>query len=367
MLTPKMKVMLVRLGACLALVVVVVWLMRALSSVTTMLLVSFFLAYILNPLARNLSNRGLGRSGAAVFLLALGFLGFMVLVFLILPAIMQEIRLFASVAPKYWDTLKSFVSAVAGRLNIQIPSDWDEITTIIFQKGGHHLPSVADFSTRLIATLFKSTVSIFSSLIYFLLVPILTYYFLVSFEDITKWVEDLIPYYAREPVIEKLTEIDRILAAFIRGQLTIALIMGSLYSVGFLIIGIDLAFVLGILAGILWLIPYMGTLFALVSGCLMALGQYGDLLHLVYVLILAGLIQVLEGYILTPRIVGQAIGLHPVVYILAIIIGANLFGFVGVLVAIPVAAILKVLLKSALAAYQTSYLYREPSQGQEKA
>jgi predicted PurR-regulated permease PerM len=164
--------------------------------------------------------------------------------------------------------------------------------------------------------------------------------------------------------MDKVRQMDTVLAAFIRGQLIVATVLGVLYSIGFLIIGIDLALLLGIVSGLLWIIPYVGTLFGILAGSAMALAKYGDLVHVGYVLGWIGAVQLLEGNVLTPKIVGHAVGLHPVVYILALIVGANLFGFVGMLVAIPVTAAMNVLVSTALEAYRNSYLYNDP--GMEK-
>jgi predicted PurR-regulated permease PerM len=366
MLSPKMRITLMRAGAGFALVLVLVWLMHALRPVATMVMVSFLLAYILNPLVRRISARGLSRSAAAFLLLAFGFVLIAGAVLLLLPAVIEEIGRFVAAAPRYWTTIRTFVLEAAEKLNVRLPGDWDQLTVMAIERGKQYLPSVADFGARFFSSLFRSAVSFLSAVLYTLLVPVIAYYLLVSFEYIKQEGRELIPHYARQPVVDKLGEIDTVLAAFIRGQLTVASIIGVLYSVGFLVIGIDLALVLGIISGVLWVIPYVGTIFAVVVGSAIALAQHGDLLHVAYVLALAGCIQLLEGYLLTPRIVGHAIGLHPVVYILAVIVGANLFGFVGVLVAIPVTAVLKVLLKSALAAYRESYLYAEqPQSGEE--
>jgi predicted PurR-regulated permease PerM len=190
-------------------------------------------------------------------------------------------------------------------------------------------------------------------------VPIITYYLMVSFEKMRKEIRDLIPPYTRDAIVGKLQQIDTVLAAFVRGQLTVSLIMALLYTIGFVLIGIDLAIVLGVTSGLLFVIPYFGTMIGVVGGSLMALAKFGDLAHVGYVLGWIALVQLMEGYLITPRIVGHAIGLNPVVYILALIVGGNLFGLVGLLIAIPVAAVLKVLLVSAVDAYRKSYLYAE--------
>jgi predicted PurR-regulated permease PerM len=280
------------------------------------------------------------------------------------PAVFREIASFAKVLPKYLAVLQDSIARLLDTLNINFPKDWNEVTALAVEKGKQALPTLADTAREVFSSLFASTVRILSTLFYVLLIPVITYYLLVSFEGMKQTIYDLIPPYAREPVVEKLKQIDMVLSGFIRGQLTICLILAGLYSLGFFIIGIDLAILLGVLSGLLFIIPYFGTLFGIISGSLMAFFKYGDLTHVLYVLGWIASVQLLEGYFLTPRIVGHAIGLHPVVYILSLLAAGNLFGFVGLLVAIPVTAVLKVLLMTLLDAYTASYLYQEPAESQ---
>jgi predicted PurR-regulated permease PerM len=279
----------------------------------------------------------------------------------LLPALIGEIVNFAAEAPRYLAALHQLALKAAELLDIKIPENWSQVADLLIARGREMLPNIAQSATgivsQVVSSVFRSTISVLSVLIHVILVPVIAYYLLVSFEDIRKGIVDLIPPYTREPIVEKLRQIDMVLASFIRGQLTIAAILGVLYSIGFVAIGIDLALVIGVVSGILWIVPYLGTLIAVVGGSAMAVAQFGDLAHVAYVCFWIAAVQLLESYVLTPRIVGKAIGLHPVVYILALIVGANLFGFVGMLVAIPVTAVLKVLLVSATEAYRASYLY----------
>jgi predicted PurR-regulated permease PerM len=360
-MTPKIKTTLTRAGAVLALVLVLMWLMSSMASVTTMLMIALFLAYVLNPLVIRLTSCGLGRSVSAFMLLLLGLTLALTFLLVLVPAVLGEIARFARVAPRYMAGLQDILLLAAEKLNLEIPKDWQELTQMLVEPVRKVLPGVADFTARLFATLFKSTLHIISSLFYALMVPVIAYYLMVSFEDMKRSVEDLIPPYVRKTVLDKLREIDSVVAAFVRGQLTVACLLGVLYSAGFLLVGIDLALVLGLLCGMLAIIPYVGSLVALIVGPAMALAKFGDLTHAAALVGWIAAVQVLEGYVLTPRIVGHAIGLHPVVYILALIAAGNLFGFVGMLVAIPVTAVLKVLLKSGIQAYRNSSLYRDLS------
>jgi predicted PurR-regulated permease PerM len=358
-MTPKTKRTMVRAGAGVAFMLLLIFLMHGLASVTTMLMVAFVMAYILNPVVQQLNLLGLGRSTAAFLVLLLGFMVIVGFVLIVLPAVLGEIGRFAGKLPRYWSALQTFVLQAAQQLKLEVPQDWEEVTNLVIERGRQMLPGLADYSTRVVSSVFKSTMSFISMAFYVLMVPVIAYYLMVSFEHVKRDTEDLIPPYLREQVMDKVRQIDAVLAAFIRGQLTVATVLGILYSIGFLIIGIDLALVLGILSGLLWIIPYVGTMFALLAGSAMALAKFGDVLHVGYVVAWLAAVQLLEGYVLTPRIVGHAVGLHPVVYILALIVGANLFGFVGLLVAIPVTAALKVLLKTGLDAYRNSYLYND--------
>jgi predicted PurR-regulated permease PerM len=358
-MTPKTKTTLMRSGAVLAFVLVLLWLMSSLPSVTTMLMIALALAYVLNPLVLRLTSLGLGRSVSAFLPLFVGLLVMAVFVLVLVPALLGEIGRFASSAPRYWSTLQRLALEAAGMLNIEVPQDWDGLLQMLVEPVRRILPGVADFSARMVSSLFQSTLHMLSTVLYALMIPVIAYYLMVSFEDIRREVEDLIPPYARKTVVGKLREIDAVVAAFVRGQVTVACMLGVLYTVGFVVIGIELALVLGVLCGILSIVPYVGSFLALTLGSAMALAKYGDLVHVAALVGWIGVVQVLEGYVLTPRIVGHAIGLHPVVYILALIVAGNLFGFVGMLVAIPVTAVLKVLLMTGVKAYRDSSLYRD--------
>ena len=168
---------------------------------------------------------------------------------------------------------------LAEKFGVSIPQDWDQVTSLIVERGRQFLPRIADISVRAFFSIFESTLHILSTLLYILLVPIITYYLMVSFDAIKQAIRELIPAYARDSVIQKLEEIDRVLAGFIRGQLTVCLILAVLYSLGFVLIRIDLAVVLGLVSGLLFIVPYLGTMIGLIFGSLMALAKYGDWVH----------------------------------------------------------------------------------------
>jgi predicted PurR-regulated permease PerM len=322
-------------------------------------MVSFFLTYILNPVVNRLHTWGLSRAIASLLILAAGFLVFVTTLVFFVPAASGEIARFISRLPAYITTLQEQLFALADKFHIVIPQDWNQLLALLLEKGKQYIPTAADPLSEIFSSVFTSTVRVFSVIFYILLVPIITYYLMASFDDIKAGITDLIPAYSRPPIMEKLQEIDTVLAGFIRGQLTVCIILAILYSIGFLLIGIELAVVLGTLSGLLFIVPYLGTLIAVVAGSVMALVKFHDLAHIIYVFGWIAGVQLVESYYITPKIVGEAIGLHPIVYILAVIAAGQLFGFVGMLVAVPVAAVLKVLLMTAIDAYKRSYLYAD--------
>ncbi|MGC8659259.1 MAG: AI-2E family transporter [Desulfomonilaceae bacterium] len=349
----------VRVGAGFLFVALLLWLVSALESVSTMIMVSFFIAYILNPLVTSLEHRGLGRSAVSLLVLLVLIAIVLGLVLLVAPAIFSELVQFSRRAPRYFARLQDLGASLVKTLQLDVPQDWNEFILLVFDKIRQSLPKITYTAGTLVASIFSSTISALSVMLKVALTPIITYYVLASFEDTVKGAVDLIPPYTRDPIVKKFQEIDSVIAAFVRGQLTIALIMAGLYSLGFLIIGIDMPIVLGVVSGLLFVVPYLGTLVGIVGGSIMAFVKFGDILHVVYILLWIGAVQTFESYFLTPKIVGKAVGLNPVLYIIVLIVGANLFGFVGMLVAIPVAAVGRVLLISAVDLYKNSYLYKE--------
>lgn len=357
----KTKRTLIRIGAAFAFIVVVIWIMSILETVTALIMVSLGLAYILDPAVDWLETKRLSRP-FAIMLLFLGVFAFVILLVLyIVPGIIREVSTFVSNAPTYFSKLQGHLTVILGKLDIQLPTTWEDVYSIIHDRWKEIVPKISNMANpvgKAIAGVFASALGFVAALLYLVLIPVLTYYFLDTFDDMKKGIANLIPVYARDSVLDKLHEMDLAVAGFIRGQIIICLILAFLYSLGFVIIGIDLAIVLGTTGGLLFIIPYVGTAIALVGGIVMALAQ-GDVLAAVWVVLWIAVVQAAEGYILTPKIVGEKVGLHPVAYIIALMVGAKLLGFVGMLIAIPLAAAIKVMLSAAVEVYMNSELYRD--------
>ena len=169
--------------------------------------------------------------------------------------------------------------------------------------------------------------------------------------------ESLLPKKSKKTITSTLKDIDKIIAGFIRGQLSVCLILGLFYSIGLKLVGLELGLLVGFIAGIISFIPYVGSITGFVVGCILAFAQYGDISHVLYVAGVFMLGQFIEGNFLTPKLVGESVGLHPVWVMFALLAGGVLLGFLGLMLAVPLAAIIGVLVRLAIKRYKLSSLY----------
>jgi predicted PurR-regulated permease PerM len=188
-------------------------------------------------------------------------------------------------------------------------------------------------------------------------VPVLTFYFLRDWDVMVAQIRDLLPRPYLPTVSRLARESDEVLGGFLRGQFSVMLSLGSIYAIGLWAIGIDLGLLIGFVAGLVSFVPYLGAFVGVTSAVIATLVQHGDATHLLLVMGVFALGQTLEGFVLVPWLVGDRIGLHPVAVIFAIMAGGQLFGFLGVLLALPVAAVAMVLLRYAHEHYRRSGLY----------
>ena len=190
-----------------------------------------------------------------------------------------------------------------------------------------------------------------------LIMPVVTFYMLRDWDDFVKKFESLLPKKSKKGIMEGFKEIDKIIAGFIRGQLSVCLILGLFYSVGLKLVGLELGLLVGFIAGIISFIPYVGSITGFILGCVLAFAQYGDISHVLYVIAVFMLGQFIEGNFLTPKLVGESVGLHPVWVMFALLAGGVLLGFLGLMLAVPLAAIIGVLVRYGIKKYKQSSLY----------
>ena len=191
----------------------------------------------------------------------------------------------------------------------------------------------------------QSSLALLAMLANLVLIPVVAFYLMRDWDDLMDKLRALLPRDQEAYFVGLATECDDVLSAFLRGQLLIMLLLGVVYAIGLMIVGLDLALLIGMLAGLASIVPYLGFIVGFGAAAIAALFQFGDPLVLVWVLVVFGIGQALEGMVLTPLLVGDRIGLHPVAVIFAIMAGGQLFGLVGVLLALPAAAVIMVFVR----------------------
>lgn len=327
-----------------------------LAPVLTPFAVAATLAYLGDPVVARLQRVGMQRGGAVVvvFLLlsaavALALLG-------LIPALLKQIELALGYVPTMLDWIRDQgLPWLEQRLGVD-----PELLAAdrLLELAREHWRTAGGAAFTVLGGLSKGGLTLLGWLLNLLLIPLLLFYFLRDWPLLIERVHELIPRHV-EPVVSRLArQADEMLGAFLRGQLTVMLALGTIYSFGLWVIGIDFAFLIGMSAGLISFVPYLGTGLGLLAGVIAALFEPNLLWALIGVLVVFGIGQLLEGFVLTPWLVGDRLGLHPMAVIFAVMAGGTLFGFLGILLALPATAVILVVLRYAHEQYLASALYR---------
>ncbi len=327
--------------------------------VLTPFLIAAVLAYICDPLVDRISLLGvekfkLGRTLATV-LVMLGIFGLLTLLFFILePLLQKESSLIAQRLPAVITNIRVAIepwlqSKFGISLNVE-SAQIQQVITAHWRTAGGVLADVLKSA----GTHTKSLIGIVANI---LLLPVVLFYLLRDWDGFVTSISQLIPRDWADSASIIAKEIDQVLAEFLRGQLTVMLAMSAFYVIGLWIAGLDMALAIGLVAGLLGFVPYLGIALGLALALLVAALQFTSLGQIIPVLVVFGLGQIVEGTILTPKLVGDRIGLHPVIVIFALLAGGQLFGFTGVLLALPVSAAIAVGLRHTKSSYLNSDTY----------
>ena len=222
-----------------------------------------------------------------------------------------------------------------------------------------YIPQVISFFMNIIKNIFYSTFGFLGILVNFIIFGVVSVYLLMDFNIIAQHIKTIFPLSKRDQATGLLSKVNNNLRYFLRGQLVICLILSLIYSIGLTIAGVPLSFLIGFIGGFGNLIPYVGTGTGIVLASALALFQFHDFKHIIYILITFGVGQILEGTVITPRIMGKGLGLSPVMIILSILICSQLLGFLGLLLAVPIASTVKVFIDEFLLKYKSSQYYKE--------
>lgn len=330
---------------------VFLFLLWALGTVILPFLVGGAIAYFLDPVADRLERMGLSRVLATIIIFVF-LLGIVILALLvIIPLLIQQTNDLIQSAPDLFNQLRTWLTERFPQLmddGSPLRQSLGSIGATIEARGG-----------ELLQQLLTSAAGVVNLLVFLVVVPVVAFYMLLDWDRLVARIDELLPRDHADTIRMLAARIDRTLASFIRGQGTVCLILGTFYAVALMVVGLQFGLVVGLVAGLLTFIPYVG---ALVGGALsvgLALFQFwGDWWLIVAVAAIFQVGQMVEGNILTPKLVGSSVGLHPVWLIFALSAFGTLFGFVGMLVAVPVAAAIGVLVRFAIEQYKAGLLYK---------
>ena len=321
----------------------------------TPLAAAFVIAYLLDPIIDRFEVRRVRRSIAIFVLLALVGGAFLGGILFVLPKLQREVIALAERMPDYLDRLVTVaIPSVEQRFGIKLPHTFEDLIGSV--RSGE-IPLPLESLRKLLSGAFATLTGSLGALVGLLVIPILAFYLLADFDTVVARIGLWVPPRHRDYVFDKARTVDRLVSGFLRGQMLVAASLGALYATGFTIIGIDLAIGVGLVAGVLALVPYLGGAVALSTATVLVILKFGFDWHLGAVIGWYAVCQTLEGFVLTPRIVGQSVGLHPAVVIVALLIGGDLFGFLGLLIAVPGAAVVKVFVDELGDIYRRSALF----------
>lgn len=331
------------------------WLIYLLSPILMPFAIAAFLAYLGDPLADKLEAKKLSRTIAVVIVFFVMILVIGLILVLVIPILEAQITRFIARLPEYAVWLnKTVIPWVQQQSGIEIkPFETGEIVEMLKA----HWQKAGGVAAAVMGSVSKSGMIIFEWLMNLVLIPVVAFYLLRDWDDMVEKVYYMFPRRSASVAAKLAKETDEVLGAFFRGQFYVMLALGVIYSVGLWIVGLDLALLIGMMAGLVSFVPYLGSIFGIVAACIAALAQFHDLAHLAGVAAVFAVGQGLEGMLLTPWLVGDKIGLHPVAVIFAVLAGGQLFGFVGVLIALPVASVIMIFFRHIHDLYKESEFY----------
>ncbi|MGN0914068.1 MAG: AI-2E family transporter [Alphaproteobacteria bacterium] len=325
-----------------------------LRSVLLPFVAGIIIGYLLDPLTSKFTKLGLNRTLATFLVLFLVIITLVPALIILFGVIDEQLGRFIAVVPQYIGSLIQKIEPLIIELQDRFPNlEPDKIKD--------YLRNNATNGLKLVGSVFRSVITggfaFFNLLSLLLITPVVTFYMLRDWDKFIAKVDSLLPRSSKASIRQQAREIDRTLSGFIRGQFSVCVLLGTYYSLGLYFVGLELGVLVGFIAGLISFIPYVGSIVGFVVSLGIAFAQFDSLMPIIQVVIVFITGQFLEGNFLTPKLVGENVGLHPVWVMFALLAGGVLLGFLGLMIAVPVAAIIGVLIRHAIENYKKSSLY----------
>ena len=343
----------------LALLIALIVFLFLLRSVLWPFLIAFFIAYILNPWINFLQRKRLPRTFAILVVLIFFALLITLAGWIIIPQASREFATFAKKVPGYLQVVRSYIEPKIQDLTQRYPELTPQIEEYFNTSLKPKLPSLFKPVVDFITSMFSGVVNFLVVLLNLALIPVLTFYLLKDFRNILASGLEMVPPRSRATLVGKIKEVDDALSQYLRGQLSVSLFLAVIYMIGLLILGVPLAIPIGLFSGLANMVPYLGFVLGIGASMFFSFVDNQDWHRLIWIIAVYAFAQLLEGTVIGPLFVGKSTGLHPVVIMLALVIGGTLFGFMGMLLAVPFTAVASVFVKSAYTAYLNSSWYKQ--------
>lgn len=334
------------------------------NDVLTPFVLGIAIAYLLNPTVNGLVKMKLPRLMAVTIILLSFFIFVLVAVILAAPPLAREAAALADSMPGYVDQLIEYAKPYLTKAQEQFGGNYIESTKTFLQSNSGKIVQITGDLAGGLASGGQAVVGFVATLV---LTPLVAFMMMVEWPRIVSWINDLIPRKNEKVIAELLTEMNAKVAGFVRGQITVAFFLGVIYAIALSVAGLNYGFLIGIAAGFLSIIPMVGSTLGLLVSVVVAWFQMGaiEFVGIIAAIFIIG--QIIEGNILTPKLVGDSVGLHPLWVLFALMAGANVLGILGMLLAVPVVAVVGVLLSFAIVQYKSSSLYETATPKKEQA
>lgn len=323
-------------------------------------LVGMTIAYFLDPVADRLERVGVSRLWATVIITFGVLLGTVIVLVLLIPLIIDQTRALIAAAPGYAETLRTWLETRFPEL-LQEGSPVQDALSQTVETIRARLPQIAN-------TILASGFAVLDFVLLLVVAPVVAFYMLMDWDRMVAKIDGWLPREHRDTIRKLACQVDEVLAGFVRGQLTVCLILGAFYALGLTLVGLQFGLVIGLFAGLVSFIPFVGSITGGAISIGVALFQFWD--QPLWILVVVAIFvtgQTVEGNVLTPKLVGGSVGLHPVWLMFALSAFGALMGFTGLLVAVPVAAVIGVLARFAIDKYMQGRLYRGPEEWEDGA
>ncbi len=327
-----------------------------LRSVLLPFVAGIIIGYLLDPLATRFEKLKIGRTAAT-------FLVLLLVAIILIPAIIALIGMIDEQLSQFINSVPLYMQSLTKKIEPIIVNLQDNIPGLSREKIREYLQGNMSNGLKLVGNVFRKLISsgyaIFNILSLLLITPVVAFYMLRDWDSFVKKVDSLLPKAYKKEIETQAKAIDKIISSFIRGQLSVCVILGSFYAIGLSLVGLDLGLLVGFIAGIISFIPYVGSIVGFVTAITIAFAQFDTWMPIAQVVGVFAVGQFLEGNFITPKLVGDSVGLHPVWIMFALLAGGVLLGFLGLMMAVPLAAIIGVLVRYGIGKYKKSSLYRD--------